>query len=225
MGKIAFLFSGQGDQFPGMGKQWQEQYPKAKEVFELCESIRPGTKEQCFEGTPEELQETKNTQPCLFAIELAAAEVLLERGICPDVVAGFSLGEVVAATVAGMFEKETGFSMVIRRGELMQKEAQKVDTSMMAVVKLSEEQVVEACKKFSQVYPVNFNCPGQITVSGVAEEMKEFSKAVRELGGRAIPLKVKGGFHSPFMEHAADEFGKELEKVELKTPKIPLYSS
>ena len=92
MGKIAFVFSGQGDQFPGMGKDLYEKYPVAKEIYDLCDEIRPGTSAQCFNGTEEELKETKNTQPCLFAMELAAASVLIGKGITPDVVAGFSLG-------------------------------------------------------------------------------------------------------------------------------------
>ena len=90
MGKIAFVFSGQGDQFPGMGKDMYETYPAAQKIFEQCDKIRPGTSTQCFHGTEEELKETRNTQPCLFAMELAAASVLIEKGIVPDAVAGFS---------------------------------------------------------------------------------------------------------------------------------------
>ena len=164
MGKIAFVFSGQGDQYPGMGKELAEKYPPAASVYEMCDSVRPGTSAQCFYGTEEELKETKNTQPCLFAVELAAASVLMEKGIKPDAAAGFSLGEVVAATVAGVFDNETGFRLVCRRGELMQREAEKFDTSMAAVVRLTREQLEELCGKYSNIYPVNFNCPGQITV-------------------------------------------------------------
>ena len=196
MGKIAFVFSGQGDQFPGMGKDLYEKYPVAKKIFDLCDDIRPGTSSQCFHGTEEELKETKNTQPCLFAMELAAATVLIEKGIAPDVVAGFSLGEVVAATVSGAFDSETGFRLVCKRGELMQSEAERFDTSMAAVVKLTPERVQEVCNKYSEVYPVNFNCPGQITVSGISSQMTNFFADVKAAGGRAIPLKVKGAFHS-----------------------------
>ena len=104
MGKIAFVFSGQGDQFPGMGKELADKYPSAKSVFDMCDGIRPGTSEQCFNGTEEELKETKNTQPCLFAMELAAANVLFDKGVKPEALAGFSLGEVTAATAAGIFD-------------------------------------------------------------------------------------------------------------------------
>ncbi len=225
MGKIAFVFSGQGDQYPGMGKDLVEKYPVAASVFEMCESIRPGTLHQCMEGTEEELKETANTQPCLFAMELAAAEVLKEKGICPDVVAGFSLGEVVAATAAGIFDKETGFGLVCKRGKFMQQEAEKFDTAMAAVVKLTTEQVEAVCAKFEGIYPVNYNCPGQVSVSGLAEVMPQFNESVRAEGGRVIPLKVKGAFHSPFMKEAAEAFVKELEKAKIQEQMVALYSN
>lgn len=225
MGKIAFVFSGQGDQFPGMGKDLYEKYPAAKKIYDLCDEIRPGTSDQCFNGTEEELKETKNTQPCLYAMELAAASVLMEKGITPDVVAGFSLGEVVAATVSGAFDNETGFRLVCKRGELMHSEAEKLDTSMAAVVKLTPEQVRAVCSKYSDVYPVNFNCPSQITVSGLSSQMTAFFVDVKAAGGRAIPLKVKGAFHSPFMKAAAESFAEELKKAEIKERSITLYSN
>lgn len=225
MGKIAFVFSGQGDQYPGMGKELAEKYSVAASVFSMCDSIRPGTSVQCFEGTEDELKETKNTQPCLFAMELAAASVLLEKGIVPNAVAGFSLGEVVAATVSGTFDNETGFRLVCKRGELMQCEAEKFDTSMAAVVKLTPKQVQEVCGKYSDVYPVNFNCPGQITVSGLSSQMSDFFADVKAAGGRAIPLKVKGAFHSPFMNEAANAFAQELTKAEAKERTVTLYSN
>ena len=225
MGKIAFVFSGQGDQYPGMGKELAEKYPVAAQVYELCDRIRPGTSAQCFEGTEDELKETKNTQPCLFAMELAAESVLTEKGIVPNAVAGFSLGEVVAATVSGTFDNETGFRLVCKRGELMQREAEKFDTSMAAVVKLTPEQVQEVCGKYSDVYPVNFNCPGQITVSGLSSQMADFFTDVKAAGGRAIPLKVKGAFHSPFMNEAANAFAEELAKSEIWERTVTLYSN
>lgn len=229
MGKIAFVFSGQGDQFPGMGKDLYEKYPAARKIYDLCDGIRPGTSAQCFHGTEDELKETKNTQPCLFAMELAAANVLMEnlmeKGLAPDAAAGFSLGEVTAAVVSGAFDNETGFRLVCKRGELMQKEAEKFDTFMAAVVKLTPGQVQEVCGKYSDVYPVNFNCPGQITVSGLASQMKDFTADVRAAGGRALPLKVKGAFHSPFMKETAEAFAGELAKAKVNKPGIPLYSN
>ena len=225
MGKIAFVFSGQGDQYPGMGKDLAEKDSVAASVYRMCDSIRPGTSMQCFEGTEEELKETKNTQPCLFAMELAAADVLMKKGIVPNAVAGFSLGEVVAATVSGMFDNETGFRLVCKRGEIMQREAEKYDTFMAAVVKLTPEQVQEVCDKYTDVYPVNFNCPGQISVSGLSAQMSDFLADVKALGGRGIPLKVKGAFHSPFMKEAADAFAEEVAKAEIKERTVTLYSN
>lgn len=224
MGKVAFVFSGQGDQYPGMGRELYEIHPAARRVFDHCDSIRPGTARQCFAGTAEELKETVNTQPCLFSMELAAAETLREKGIVPDAVAGFSLGEVSAAAFAGLFDISTGFSLVCRRGQLMQQAAQQYDTAMAAVVKLSSEKVEALCTEYSGLYPVNYNCPGQTSVSGLTSQMAAFSAEVKAAGGRCIPLKVKGAFHSPFMQSAADAFALDLEKASMQKPGIPLYS-
>lgn len=225
MGRIAFVFSGQGDQFPGMGKDLYEQYPAAKEVFDKCDAIRPDTAAQCFSGTDEELKETKNTQPCLFAMELAAASILVESGIKPEAVAGFSLGEVVACAFSGIVDLETGFRLVCRRGELMQSAAEVQDTSMAAVVKLDHETVKALCANYSAVYPVNFNCPGQVSVAGLTSQMPDFSADVKAAGGRALPIKVKGGFHSPFMNDAAAAFAEELSKVSFNNSDVVLYSN
>jgi len=224
MGKLAFVFSGQGDQYPGMGKDLYDKYPVAQKIYELCDRINPGTSGLCFNGSEEELKETKNTQPCLFATELAAAGVLKEKGMIPDAAAGFSLGEVTAAAYSGLFDTETGFRLVLARGRLMQQEAEKFDTSMAAVVKLSEERVRELCGRYTDVYPVNFNCPGQITVSGLTSQMTDFCAEIKAAGGRAIPLKVKGAFHSPFMKEASKAFAEELAKITFKAPDITLYS-
>ena len=225
MGKIAFVFSGQGDQFPGMGKELYEKYPIAQEIFNLCDQIRNGTIEQCFSGSDEELKETKNTQPCLFAMEYACAKVLCQLGIVPNSVAGFSLGEVVASAFAGVFDVNTGFNLVCKRGELMQIEAEKHDTSMAAVVKLKADKVTEICCGLESVYPVNFNCPGQISVAGLNSEMTKLAELVKAEGGRAIPLKVKGAFHSPFMKEASIAFSNILSQFEFKNPSIELYSN
>lgn len=225
MGKIAFVCAGQGDQHPGMGRDLVRRSPGAAQVFDLCDRLRPGTSRQCWEGTAEALRQTRNTQPCLFAVELAAAAYLRERGLEPEGVAGFSLGEVTAATLSGLFDPETGFRLVCRRGELMEAAAQGADTAMMAVVKLTAEQVTDLCARFPQVYPVNFNCPGQVSVSGLAGQMADFSAAVRAAGGRAIPLRVQGAFHSPFMAPAAEKFAAVLAETERKPRTLPLYSN
>ncbi len=224
MGKIAFVFSGQGAQRPGMGEELYRSVPEARTVFEKADAVRPGTSAQCFGGTEEELQITANTQPCMFAMELAAAEALTARGVTPDFTAGFSLGELAALTYAGCFPFETGFELVCRRGQLMGRAAEQTDSAMAAVLKLSDEEVEALCAKFHHVYPVNYNCPGQVAVAGLRDELASFTALVKEAGGRAVPLKVGGGFHSQFMAEASVGFGALLRQVELLPPKMPVYS-
>ena len=225
MGKVAFVFPGQGAQYPGMGRSLCETSPAAAEVFRLADDLRPGTSRQCFSGSEEELKETKITQPCLWTVEMAAAAALHEAGIHADVTAGFSLGELSALSYASIVDASTCFQLVCQRGMLMQQAAEAVETAMAAVVKLPNETVEELCSRFEGVYPVNYNCPGQVTVAGLKASMADFSAAIREAKGRALPLKVSGGFHSPFMADAADQFGKLLEAVDFNAPTIPLYSN
>lgn len=225
MGRVAFVFPGQGAQYPGMGRELAEISPAAAEVFRMAEALRPGTSEQCFEGPAEALQETKITQPCMFTAELAAAAALEEAGIHADCAAGFSLGELAALSYGQVVDTSTGFELVCRRGELMQACAEVHDTSMAAVVKLSNETVEQVCARFEGVYPVNYNCPGQVTVAGLKSSMADLSAAVKAEKGRALPLKVSGGFHSPYMAEASEEFGKLLENLEFALPSVTLYSN
>ncbi|NBJ89100.1 ACP S-malonyltransferase [Acutalibacter sp. 1XD8-36] len=225
MGKIAFVFSGQGAQYPGMGQSLCEASPAAKFVFELADSLRPGTSSQCFSGTLEELSVTKNTQPCLYCVDLAAAKALEEKGVRADYAAGFSLGEVAAAAFAGIFTDKSGFEFVCRRAEAMQKAAEENPGSMAAVLKLTNDKVEELCGKFTKVWPVNYNCPGQLVVAGESGQLKEFQELVKAEGGRAAPLAVSGGFHSPFMESAASELEDVLANIALGRPRLPVYAN
>lgn len=225
MGKIAFLFAGQGAQYPGMGKSLTEISPKAASLFELVDSIRPGTSRQCFAGDPAELTQTANTQPCVFTVDLAAAYALEEAGVHADVAAGFSLGEMAALTFAGSFSEKDGFSLVCRRGELMQEAAQEHPSAMAAVLKLKDETVEQLCAGFPDVYPVNYNCPGQLVVAGGTEHLDQFCELAAEAGGRAKKLAVGGGFHSPFMEQAASAYLQELLRIGVKPPRIPVYGN
>lgn len=225
MGKVAFVFAGQGAQFPGMGQELAQCSPAAAKVFADLDALRPGTSQQCFAGTEEELKETKNTQPCMFAVELASAAALAEGGLQADMAAGFSLGEIAALTYSGAVDLPTGFHLVCRRGELMQAAAEEQTTAMAAVLKLSNEDVEKVCAQFDQVYPVNYNCPGQVSVACAKEQLAPFSAAVKAAGGRALPLKVRGGFHSPFMASAAQGFAQVLAGCTVEEPKLPLYAN
>ena len=225
MGKIAFVFSGQGAQTPGMGLSLYKSSPAARKVFQTADSLRPGTSRQCFYSTEEELCETKNTQPCLFTVEMATAAALAEAGIQADMAAGFSLGEISALSYSQAVDFATGLMLVMHRGALMQAASEKRQTRMAAVLKLSNDEVRKICSEFPEVYPVNYNCPGQVSVSGVSEEMQSFSAAVKAAGGRSVPLKVSGAFHSPFMTEAAEAFARELVGVSIARPTFPLYSN
>lgn len=225
MGKIAFLFAGQGAQAPGMGKTLYDSFEAARRVFDAAEEIRPGTKAQCFESSEEELKITANTQPCMYTVEVAAAEVLKDAGITADAAAGFSLGELSALTYAGAMDSATGLRLVMKRGELMQAASEVQKTSMVAVVKLPNEEVERLCAEFEHVYPVNYNCPGQVSVSGAEEEMKPFGDAVKAAGGRALPIKVSGAFHSPYMDPAALSFKEVIRDADITGCRIDVYAN
>ena len=224
MGKIAFMFSGQGAQFIGMGKDLYDNVPCVKELFDKAEQMRNGTLNLMFSGDEAELKQTVNTQPCMYLADLGAARALESMGVKPDAVAGFSLGEIAALAYSGAYSDEEGFSLVCKRGEAMGKAAEKHPAMMAAIIKLSNEKVEELCEK-AGAYPVNYNSPGQLVVSGTAEAIEKISELAKEEKGRALPLKVSGGFHSPFMNEAAEEFGEVLKNADIKAPSIVSYSN
>ena len=222
MNKIALLFPGQGAQYPGMGKPL---YETEREIFDMAEKFRPGITKICFEGTPDDLKKTENTQPCLYLAELAAANSLLRAGIKPDALAGFSLGEIVALAVGGAYSYDVGFEIVCRRGELMAKCSEKFETGMFAVLKLSNKEVERICSLHSDVYPVNYNCPGQVTVAGLKTALDAAKADFTAAGAKVIPLAVSGGFHSPFMDEAAEKFREFLAGRDVGLIEIPVWAN
>ncbi|HWS29532.1 MAG TPA: ACP S-malonyltransferase [Clostridia bacterium] len=223
--RIALLFAGQGAQYTGMGLSLFEASPAARAVFFMADKLRKGTSAQCFYAPKEELFQTVNTQPCVFTVGLAAARALEEHGIMPYAVAGFSLGEIAALTFAGAFTEEEGFDLVMKRAALMQTEAERTPSSMAAVLKLDAAEVEALCGSMQGVYPVNYNCPGQTVVAGEKEALKAFCTKVAEQNGRTIGLNVSGGFHSPFMEHAAHTLLTELSFYPFRAPQIPVFAN
>lgn len=224
MSKIAFLFAGQGAQYVGMGRDLYESVPAAKEVFDLGESRRPGTLATCFEGPGEALTQTENTQPALFLVDLACARALSAAGVMPDAVAGFSLGEIPALAFTGVLSDADAFDTVVLRGNTMQTCGERHPGGMAAVMKLPPEEVERIAATFNCIYPVNYNCPGQIACAGAAGEIDAFCDAVKAAGGRAVKLAVSGAFHTPFMADATDALRRHLSGLALSAPKIPLYS-
>lgn len=224
MGKVALLFAGQGAQHPGMGQELYASEPAVKETFDALEQSMPGLTKLCFEGTKEELTRTENTQPAVFALDLAVARALAAHGVKADAVAGFSLGEVAALTFAAAMTDEQGFALVRHRGDLMAKACQENPGGMRAVVKL-DAPVVEDLAQKAGAWPVNYNSPQQTVVAGPAEALEKLDDLVREAKGRALKVAVAGAFHSPFMQPAADGLAQYLAQHPLAPAQVEVWAN
>lgn len=225
MGKIAFVFSGQGAQYGGMGRALAMCSEGAAKVFAMADSIRPGTSTQCFEGTAEELRSTRNTQPCLFCVDLAAAEALSEKGIVPDYLAGFSLGEIPALAFGGYLSAEDAFQFVIKRAEQMDGCGKKYPGTMFAVLGLEGAEVESVCHGRDGWYPVNYNGKTQIVAACTLDSAEDFPAAVASKGGKVLKLAVSGGFHSPMMNEARRWLETEFLNLDFQQEKIPVFSN
>lgn len=225
MAKIALVFAGQGAQYSGMGEDLYQSSPAAKKIFDMVDVIRPGTSEQCFRATKEELSITENTQPCLFAVDMACGAALLEAGVKPEGFAGFSLGEIVALGFSGMLSYEDAFRLVCKRAQFMQESTGQQNGAMAAVFKLTASQVEDLCQQFQALYPVNYNCPGQIVVAGDGDELTQLMEKVKEQGGKALRLAVSGAFHSPLMNEAATKLEVYVKEMNFQDPLLPVYSN
>ncbi|WP_346674915.1 ACP S-malonyltransferase [Enorma phocaeensis] len=226
MGGVAFLFAGQGAQHPGMCAELAAAEPAARAVFEIADAVRPGTSAQCFEGTQEELNSTANTQPCVFAADLACARALAAHGIAPAAVAGFSLGEVAALTFAGSYTDEEGFELVCRRAALMAEAAEENPGAMRAILKLDAATVEELAAQAGEAWPVNYNSPQQTVVAGAPAALETLDELVRAAKGRSMPVAVSGAFHSPYMAPAAEALAAYLAEGHAPTaPQLPVIAN
>lgn len=226
----AFVFPGQGAQFVGMGKDLYDSNPLAKELFEKANDILGyRITDIMFEGTDEELKQTKVTQPAVFLHSVIKALCLGEE-FAPDMVAGHSLGEFSALTAAGALSFEDGLKLVYARAMAMQKACDAAPSTMAAIVGLPDEKVEEICASINKegyvIVPANYNCPGQLVISGNVDAVNEACEKIKEAGAkRALPLKVGGAFHSPLMQPAKDELQAAIEATTVNAPKCPVYQN
>ena len=227
--KIGYIFPGQGTQVIGMGKDIYEKYEEAKQVYkEIDEALNENIEELTYDKTQEELNQTKNTQIAIYSMSVAILEILNNAGIKPKAAAGLSLGEYSALACAKALSIEDGAKIVRTRGTLMQDLAPKGDWAMAAIIGLEDDKVEEACNKVEKgfVRAVNYNCPGQVVVSGEKEAVLQAMEIAKELGARkAIELKTSGPFHTEKLKEASEALRKELEKVQFSECKIPVIKN
>ena len=223
----AYVFPGQGAQFVGMGKDLYENNAEIREMFEKANEILGfRITDLMFEGTEEDLRQTKVTQPVIFLHSVALAKSLGDE-FKPDMVAGHSLGEFSALVASGALSFEEGLKLVSKRAHAMQKACEKQPSTMAAVLALPDAKVEEICAGIDEVVaPANYNCPGQVVISGSIEGIDKACEQLLAAGAkRALKLKVGGAFHSPLMQPAQEELTEAIEAAKFETPKCPVYQN
>ena len=225
--KVAFMFPGQGSLEEGMGREIVEAVPEARQVFrDGSEAAGIDLEKLCFDTPMSQLVETENQQPALVATCLAINEAIRVRGIKPDFVVGHSVGEFAALAAAQSLTAAEAIALVRERGLAMAAAAKERPGSMAAILGLADEAVEAICHKIQNVWPANYNCPGQIVVSGAAGAVDECCEEAEQAGARrAIRLRVSGAFHSPLVERAAERLRPTVEKVHFKEPLAPFVST
>ena len=224
--KLAFVYAGQGSQKVGMGRDFYDRYPEFRAVYDGA-PVDFDLKELSFEGPEETLSRTRYTQPCMVAFAIGVTDLLAKEGIRPAAAAGLSLGEYSALYCAGVFDRDTALKTVALRGRAMEEAAAGLDCGMTAVLGLDRDKLARACEEASSLGVVqicNYNCPGQLVISGEKAAVDRAGELAKELGAkRCMPLKVSGPFHTALMKPAGDALAAHFRTMDLGEPSIPVY--